>query len=218
AGLQAAARLDAVAGARLAALESWDLDLSVEPGGGVLEGDLQLVLEIFTARGPGPAPAPPAGEEVLEDVLEEGAKPGIAEAGAHARAGGAEPGEVGALVRIGQDAVRLVDFFEPGLGLLVAAVAIGMELHRELAIGLLDLGLAGGARDAENLVVVARHRTQSSPSGAAATDTSAARSTRLCRREPGIVSATTVPGFASALTTPAIASCRVGSNGRPRAA
>ena len=182
AGFQATSRLDPGPGAGLATLETWDLDLRVEAGGGILESDLELVLEIFAARGSRPTPAAPAGEEVLEDVLEEGSESRVAEAGPRARPRGSEPVEVSALVGIGQDGVRLVDLFEPLLGFLVAAVAVGMELHRELAISLLDLGLAGGARDAEDLVIVARHRTQSSSSGAAATDTSAARSTRLCSR------------------------------------
>src|SRR6266705_3031514 len=120
------------------------------------------------------------GEEVLEDVLEEGAEACVAEAGAGSRPGGPEAVEMGALVGIGQHGVRLVHFLELLLGVLVVAVAVGMELHGELPVRLLDLGLSGVARDAEDLVVVARHRTQASSSGAAATDTSAARNTRLC--------------------------------------
>src|SRR5262249_48867328 len=162
-------------------LQARDLDLGLDPRGGVLEGDLELVLEIFAASRARPAPAAAAGEEVFEDVLEEGAESGIAEVRTHTGRR-SEPVEVSALVGIGQDGVRLVHFLEPLLGVFVAAVAIGVVLHRELAIGLLDLGLAGGARDAEDLVVVARHRAQLSSSGAAATDTSAARSTRLWSR------------------------------------
>ena len=48
--LQPTARLDARPRARLAPLEARDLDLRLEPGGRVLEGDLQLVLEILAAR------------------------------------------------------------------------------------------------------------------------------------------------------------------------
>ena len=164
AGFQAAARLDPGPGACLAALEPRDLDLRLQAGGGVLEGDLQLVLQVLAARGPRSAPAAAAGEEVLEDVLEERS----------------EAVEVRALVGVGQDRVRLVHLFEPLLGLFVAAITVGVELHRELAVRLRELGLAGGARDAEDLVVVARQRSQLSSSGAAATDTRAARRTRLC--------------------------------------
>src|SRR5262249_35672012 len=160
--------------------QPWDLDLRLESRRGVLEGDLQLVLKVLAPRGSRPTPAAAAGEEVLENVLEERSESGVAESGAAAGARGAEAVEVSALVRIGQDGVRLVDLFELLLGVFVAAVAIGMVLHRELSVGLLDLGLAGPAIDAEHLVVVARHRAQLSSSGAAATDTSAARSTRLC--------------------------------------
>src|SRR5262245_5185748 len=178
--LQPASGLGARARARLAPLQARHLDLRLEPGGRVLEGDLQLVLEILAARGARAAAAPPApGEEVLEDVLEEGAEARVAEARADARSGRPEAVEMGTLVGIRQHGVRLVDFLEFLLGLLVVPVAVGMELHRELAVRLFDLGLAGFARAAEDLVVVARHRTQASSSGAAATDTSAARNTRL---------------------------------------
>src|SRR2546426_152287 len=146
----------------------------------VLEGDLQLVLEVLTSRAARAAPSATPGEEVLEDVLEESAEARVAEPGADPRSGGPEAVEVRPLVGIGQHCVRLVHLLEPLLGVLVTAIAIGMELHRELTVGLLDLGLAGVARDAEDLVVVARHRAQASSSGAAATDTSAARNTRLC--------------------------------------
>src|SRR5262249_42268051 len=182
AGLEAAAGLDAGSGARLAGFQTRDLDLRLEPGRGLLEGDLQLVLEILAARGARAAPAAAAREEVLEDVLEEGSESGIAEAGTHAGTCRAEAVEMRALVGIGQDGVGLVDLFELLLGLFVAAVAVGVVLHRELAVRLLDLGFARGAGDPEHLVVVARHRAQLSSSGAAATDTSAARSPRLVSR------------------------------------
>ena len=123
-GLQAASGLDTSSGARLAGLEARDLDLRLEPGRGILEGDLQLVLEIFAARGAGSTPAPAGGEEVLEDVLEERSEARIAESGTAARARGAEAVEVRALVRVGQDGVGLVHLFEPLLRVLVAAVAV----------------------------------------------------------------------------------------------
>jgi hypothetical protein len=214
--LEPATRLDPGAAAGLASLETGDLELRLQPGRRVFERDLELVLEVLAARGPGPARAGPAGEEVLEDVLEEGAEAGVAESGPGAW-GGAETVEMGPLLGIGQHRVRLVGFLESLLGLLVAPIAIGVVLHRELPVGFLDLGVAGIAGHAEHLVVVAGHRTQASSSGAAATDTSAARSTRLCSAYPGAVSATTVPGLASALTTRAIASWRFGSKGWPSA-
>jgi len=105
-------------------------------------------------RGPRAAPAATAREEILEDVLEERSETRVAEARTGTR-GRAEAIEVRALVRVGQDGVRLVHLFEPLLRVLVAAVAVRVKLHGELAVGLLDVGLAGAARDAEHLVVVA---------------------------------------------------------------
>jgi len=60
-----------------------------------------------------------------------------------------------ALLRIGEDLVRLGDLLELLLRLrLVLLVAVGMPLERELAERLLDLVRRGLARDAERLVVV----------------------------------------------------------------
>src|SRR5207245_11013130 len=55
------ARLAAGALARLAALEPRDLDLRLQPGRGVLEGDLELVLGVFGPHGPRAAAAAAVG-------------------------------------------------------------------------------------------------------------------------------------------------------------
>ena len=68
---------------------------------------------------------------------------------------GAEAVVVGALVRIGQDGVRLADLFEAVFGLLVAGVLVGVVGPREVAVGLFQITVAGVARDAEDRVVVA---------------------------------------------------------------
>src|SRR3989475_596823 len=68
----------------------------------------------------------------------------------------------GALVGIAQHLVRLGEPLEPLLG-VVALVAIGMVVHRELAIGLLDVGLGSVARHSQNPVVVRRPHASSSP-------------------------------------------------------
>ena len=110
-----------------------------------------------------PRPAPPArlAEEVLEDVRHE-----VGEVGVEARPAGAAIGEGrvaeavvgGALLAVGEDLVGLVDFLELDLGVLVAGIAVRVALHRELAEGGLQLRLAGGLADAQDLVVVAlRH-------------------------------------------------------------
>src|SRR5262249_32037870 len=60
----------------------------------------------------------------------------------------------GALLRITQHFVRFGDFLEPLFGLR-RFVAIRMKLHGQLAIRLLDLGFAGLALDAQDLVEIA---------------------------------------------------------------
>src|SRR5688500_9978999 len=59
-----------------------------------------------------------------------------------------------ALVRIAQDVVRLRDLLELFLRLARPVVAIGVKLHRELAVGLLDLVIGRCLRDTENGVIV----------------------------------------------------------------
>jgi len=62
-----------------------------------------------------------------------------------------------AAVGVRQDFVGLGCFLELLLGLRIVRVDVGVQLARELAKGLLDLGLAGRAADAEDLVCVALH-------------------------------------------------------------
>ncbi len=116
--------------------------------------------------------AGPAAEELAEDVgrlrrhalLEAEAAGGAAApaertaAGtASVHAGGAELVVAGALGLVAQDVVGLLHLLEARLGLLVAGVAVGVVLTGQLAVGLLDLVGRGGARDAEDLVIIARH-------------------------------------------------------------
>ncbi len=77
-----------------------------------------------------------------------------------------------ALVGVGQDRVGLGRFLELLLGGLVAGIAIGVVLQRELAVGALDVLVARVARDAQDGVVVALAHD------ALATRTSAGRSSR----------------------------------------
>ena len=58
------------------------------------------------------------------------------------------------LLLIGEDRVGLGRFLERFLGLVIAGIAIGMELQRQLAVRALDLLFRRGALDAEDLVVV----------------------------------------------------------------
>ena len=59
-----------------------------------------------------------------------------------------------ALVAIGQDRVRLGALLELLLGRVVAGIAVGVVLQRELAIRALDFGVGRRPFDAEDLVVV----------------------------------------------------------------
>ena len=73
-------------------------------------------------------------------------------------------------VWIGEDFLRLVQFFEPflHLGFFGAAVHVRMELAREAAIGLLDVVRRGRLGKTENLIIVAwcgRHEVQTERDG-----------------------------------------------------
>ena len=59
-----------------------------------------------------------------------------------------------ALRGVAQHLVGLVDLLEPGLGLLVAGIQVGVVLLGQLAVGLLDLIVRGGAVYAQHLVVI----------------------------------------------------------------
>src|SRR5262249_20345177 len=65
----------------------------------------------------------------------------------------------GALLRVFEDVVGLVDFLELMLAILVPEIAVGMDLHRELAKGGLPFRLDRPACHAQHFVIVAlRHR------------------------------------------------------------
>ena len=93
------------------------------------------------------AAAPPAPEQPAEDVVEvDAAAPSgtsrvEAEAAGAARAGVADEVVVLALLGIGEGLVGDRDLLEAVLGRLVAGVAVRVVLARELAVGLLDVGL-----------------------------------------------------------------------------
>jgi hypothetical protein len=67
------------------------------------------------------------------------------------------------LLRILQHLVRLGDAFEP-LSRIRLLGHVGMELHRKLAVGLLDLLRCRIAGDAQDLVVVRAHASCTHPS------------------------------------------------------
>src|SRR6266567_1726245 len=61
----------------------------------------------------------------------------------------------GTLLLVFQDVVGFVDFLELRLAVLVAGIAVRMPLHRQLAIGGLELAIACGALDLEDFVKIA---------------------------------------------------------------
>src|SRR5262249_29844418 len=146
--------LDAAARAGLAGFQPRDLDLGLDPARGFFQRDLQLVLEILAADGAGAAAAASGAprEEGLEDVLAGPAEPAVT-----ATARRPESVVRRALVGIGEHRVRLVDRLEAILGGLVAGIAVGVVLHGELPIRLLDVRVPRSARNAQHLVVVGRH-------------------------------------------------------------
>src|SRR5258706_15871957 len=110
-----------------------------------------------------------AAEEAFEEVLEDGPEADVLAAtpGAHRP----EAVVLRALVRIGQHGIGLVDFLEALLGGLVPGVLVGVVHPRELAVGALERGLVGIARDTEDRVEVLGGHARRRP-----------RPTRRCRR------------------------------------
>jgi len=61
----------------------------------------------------------------------------------------------GALLAVLQDVIGLVDLFEAAFGVLVPLVAVGVELHGQLAVGLFDIVVRGVPPDAQDFVKIA---------------------------------------------------------------
>ena len=80
------------------------------------------------------------------------------ETGRAARAGDGGVSEAvigGALVHVGEHAVRLARFLEHLFRFRVIRIAVGMKLQRELAVGALDLNVRRAAAYAQHFVVIA---------------------------------------------------------------
>src|SRR5947209_6257039 len=161
-------------------------DRDLGPVDRLLEGDRDLGLQVAAALG-GPlalgAPAARAPEQVGQDVAKgRGVESAAAKPAAGERPAGERPRAAVvllALLGVAEHVVGLGDLLEARLRLLIAGVAIGVVLARELAVGLLDLigrgllvhpqggvkVLAGGHRLAPRL---ARHHDPSGPDDALA--------------------------------------------------
>src|SRR6185437_1817973 len=161
AGFRLGAGLGARAGAGFACDRSRDANLRGFAFVRFFERDLHVVAKIgaaLAARGAAGAAARHA-EDAFEDVCECGAEIGAeAVAATHAamfKSGVTEAVISGTLVAVLEDVVGLVDFLEAVLAVLIARIAVGVMLHRELAERCLQLDFRAGAFDAQDLVVVA---------------------------------------------------------------
>ena len=97
-------------------------------------------------------------EQVAENLGEiDGAHIKAAKASAaHAvDAGVAEAVVVGALLRVAQNGVGFAALLELLFGRGISRIAVRVKLHRHLAIGALNLLIAGGAGNFQNFVVIA---------------------------------------------------------------
>src|SRR6185437_2573301 len=133
---------------------------------GVFQADLEVVSEVAAA----PRPlAALAADEIAEHLVEDVGKAAGAEAEAGAAAGtvaavlegGVTEAVIGrALLLVREDLVGLAQLLELVLGRRVPRVAVGVVLHRQLAIGLLDVLGAGPAPHAQELVkILLSHRS-----------------------------------------------------------
>src|SRR5690606_26020879 len=154
-GLRAAAA--AGAGAVVARHEARHLDLAIAAEGRLLEAHPQRVAQVLAATTPAARASGARAEELVEQVAEEVLEAARAEV--EARGAALERSVTVAVVArtlggIGQDLVGLRGLAELGLGELVTRVPVGMVLEGELAEGLLDRLLVGGAIDPQPLVEV----------------------------------------------------------------
>src|SRR5688572_26990752 len=156
------ARLGARAVAGLAGLHGRDADLGLGAARGLLERDLEVVAQVRAAEDGGAPARARAAEDVAEDVAEglrEPAEALLPRAAAHAHLRihpGMPVGVVrAALLGLREHLVGLLRFLELLLGVLAVRIAVRVEFHRELAIGLLDVLVGGIPVHAEHFVVVA---------------------------------------------------------------
>ncbi len=149
---------------------SGQLDAALGAEDGLLEVDLQVETQVVAALCAA-ARAPPlsAAEHVAEHAAAEETAQQIlqirhvGEIAGEVEAAGPE-GRLHALVAelvvtlpfvgVAQNLVSLRDLLELFRRVLVAGIAVGMILHCQLAVGLLDLVSRGAAADAKKLVIV----------------------------------------------------------------
>ena len=121
--------------------------------------NLKVVAQIGSAIDVGAATSTTATENIAENIAESvgEAVEALAAARAHARVNACVAVAIigGALVGFRKHFVGFLHFLEMPFRIRVAEVAIGVILHRQLAIGFFQIGIGGVAIDAQNFVVVA---------------------------------------------------------------
>jgi hypothetical protein len=149
---------------------SLEADLGGEAPNGVLEPEVDGVMEIFALRRSGLNALPVSAEEIREEVFDPArareVKSTEVESAARPRSGPparlmpraedlvSELVVLLTLGRVAQDLVRFGDLLELRLGRLIVGVDVRMVFPGQAAIGLLDLFLRGALADAQGLVVV----------------------------------------------------------------
>ena len=159
AGDRFGAGLGAAAVALVAGDQIGDADRRLLAAKTLLERNFEVVAQIAAAARPSlaaPAVAHKLAEHLVEDVGKSAGKAKIAGAAPAAllKGGMAKPVIGSALLIVLQDVVGLVEVFEFLFCALVAGIPVRVILHRELAIGPLEIVGAGGFGDAENLVKI----------------------------------------------------------------
>src|SRR5690606_7163894 len=167
AGPARGARFRARSAAGFASGGNFHLDLGRFAVEGVFQPDLHVVTQIGPPARPGALPA--AAEGAAEDRFENIAD--IAEIGmllplaAHPLGKGLMPETVigGAFLRVLQTVIGDADGLEPRLAVGTAGVAVGVILHRQLAIGGFDRPPIGVAADLQQFVEIRAHGENSLP-------------------------------------------------------
>ena len=127
-----------------------------------LEFQRQVLAQVGAALRAAAAATALAAKHVTEDVAEDVLKvDGIEAAKARARRVAhtcvAKAIVAGALLAVGQHGISLTAFLEALFRLGIVGIAVRMELQCQLAVGALNLLIDGGARDAQDFVVIAFH-------------------------------------------------------------
>ena len=127
--------------------QTWDVDDLLGTENGFFKPDLEIVAQVLPAPGAVTAAATEeVAEDVAEDVLEAGAgEIESAETAALLKGGVPEAIVLRAPLGIAEHLIGFRSFLEPLLRSFVSRIAIGMVLHGQLAVGLLDFLFAGVA-------------------------------------------------------------------------